>query len=196
MRESIGAAWIFSLVLIFILMFTGFVAISINYARAFQLKNVVANLIEENEGVPTTSASLENAIEYYIEQNGYTAHDTVPKVMKADDPDGRNMNWTLTKCIKNGNPATASNDCTVAIYKADIPDYNYLNDKKYKNVFKTTDNPPSNGEPRIKRDYYKVITFFDFDLPVFRHILTFKVNGETQIIYDFAQCAGSGCGVQ
>ena len=194
MRESIGAAWIFSLVLIFILMFTGFVAISINYARAFQLKNVVANLIEENEGVPTTSTSLENAIKYYIEQNGYTAHDALPDNIEEEDSDGRNMNWEQVACVQNGNQI--NNECTVAIYKADISDYNYLNDKKYKNVFKTTDYPPSNGEPRVKRDYYKVITFFDFDLPVFRHILTFKVNGETQIIYDFAQCTGSGCGVQ
>ena len=157
MRESIGAAWIFSLVLIFILMFTGFVAVSINYARAFQLKNAVANMIEENEGV---SDSLESVVMDYVVQNGYTAH------------------------------------CTVAIYKADISNYNYLNDTKNKNVFKNNDGAPSDGDPSVKRDYYKVITFFNFDLPFFRRLLTFRVNGETQIIYDFAACNGSGCGIQ
>ena len=190
MRESIGAAWIFSLVLIFILMFTGFVAVSINYARAFQLKNVVANLIEENEGVPTMDNSLENAIKSYVEQNGYIAHDVVPDNIDEEDSDGRTMGWHLEKCIKNGNPATSDHDCTVAIYKGSESGYRYLNDKVNKNVFKNTDS----DNPPVKRDYYKVITFFDFDLPVFRNLLTFRVNGETQIIYDFAEC-GSGCGV-
>lgn len=183
MRESIGAAWIFSLVLVFILMFTGFVAVSVNYARAFQLKNVVVNLIEENEGVPTMSNSLENAILSYVEQNGYTAHDTSPEILSEEDSDGRSMTWERVKCIRNGNPAAS--DCTVAIYKAETGDYEYLNDKKYKNVFNGT-------ETHVRRDYYKVITFFDFDLPVFRHILTFKVNGETQVIYDFAECVEGG----
>ena len=110
MRESIGAAWIFSLVLIFILMFTGFVAVSINYARAFQLKNVVANLIEENEGVPTMDNSLENAIKSYVEQNGYIAHDVVPDNIDEEDSDGRTMGWHLEKCIKNGNNRCRRND--------------------------------------------------------------------------------------
>ena len=169
-------------------MFTGFVAVSINYARAFQLKNVVANLIEENEGVPAKDTSLENSIKTYVEQNGYTAHASLPLNIEEEDSDGRNMSWTRVACVTNGNQV--NDECTVAIYKGNESDYRYLNDKVNKNVFKDTDS----DNPPVKRDYYKVITFFDFDLPVFRNILTFRVNGETQIIYDFAEC-GSGCGV-
>ena len=193
MRESIGAAWIFSLVLIFILMFTGFVAVSINYARAFQLKNAVANMIEENEGV---SDSLESVVMDYVVQNGYTAHDVIPEMQHETDPDGRDMKWNRVMCINNSDEALYPNHCTVAIYKADISNYNYLNDTKNKNVFKDNDGAPSFGDPSVKRDYYKVITFFNFDLPFFRRLLTFRVNGETQIIYDFAACNGSGCGIQ
>lgn len=183
MRESIGAAWIFSLVLVFILMFTGFVAVSINYARAFQLKNVVVNLIEENEGVYGRSTTLENSIKEYIELNGYTAHDALPDNIEEEDSDGRNMKWERVACVQNGNQI--NNECTVAIYRASQGDYDYLNDTKYKNAFKGTTIP-------VKRDYYKVITFFDFDLPVFRNLLTFRVNGETQVIYDFGKCIEGG----
>ena len=49
MRESIGGAWLFGIVIVFIFMFAGFLAYSVSYAKAFSTKNKIISLIEEDE---------------------------------------------------------------------------------------------------------------------------------------------------
>ena len=50
MRESMGGAWLFGIVIIFVFLFSGFLAYSISYTKAFNLKNKIVNLIEEFDG--------------------------------------------------------------------------------------------------------------------------------------------------
>lgn len=50
MRESIGGTWIFGIVALFIALFSGFLAYSISYTKAFKAKNEIINLIERSEG--------------------------------------------------------------------------------------------------------------------------------------------------
>jgi len=50
MRESIGGAWLFSIVIVFIFFFSGFLAYSISYTKAFNVKNRIVSYIEEYEG--------------------------------------------------------------------------------------------------------------------------------------------------
>ena len=47
MREAIGGTWIFSIVIVFIVLFTSFLAISVNYSKAFRVKNGIINIIEK-----------------------------------------------------------------------------------------------------------------------------------------------------
>ena len=68
MRESIGGTWIFSLVIVFIVLFTGYLAVSVNYSRAFKVKNGIINIIEENEG---HSSNAEEEITSYLNGSGY-----------------------------------------------------------------------------------------------------------------------------
>ena len=58
MRESIGGAWLFGIVAVFIALFTAFLAYSISYTRAFNTKNEIINIIERKEGY-TTSPDLD-----------------------------------------------------------------------------------------------------------------------------------------
>lgn len=51
MRESIGGAWIMGIVVLFIVLFSSFLAVSINYTKAFRTKNKIISLIEQNEGL-------------------------------------------------------------------------------------------------------------------------------------------------
>ena len=50
MREAIGGAWIIGIVMGFIVIFSGYLAISVNYTKAFKVKNRIINIIEESEG--------------------------------------------------------------------------------------------------------------------------------------------------
>lgn len=51
MRNSMGMTWTFQIMLIFILIFASFLAIYINFNKAFKMKNEVINIIERNEGI-------------------------------------------------------------------------------------------------------------------------------------------------
>lgn len=86
MRESIGGTWLLGFVVLFIVLFSAYLAYSINYTKAFKTKNFIINTIEENEGFKvSTHASLdavsdeelasstrtEDKIYYYLKKNGY-----------------------------------------------------------------------------------------------------------------------------
>ena len=50
MREAIGGTWLLGLALTFIVFFASFLAVSINYAKAFNVKNSIVDLITKYEG--------------------------------------------------------------------------------------------------------------------------------------------------
>ncbi len=50
MREAIGATWIFSIVIVFIVVFTGYLAFSVNYAKAFAMKDSIIDILEKYNG--------------------------------------------------------------------------------------------------------------------------------------------------
>lgn len=62
MREAIGGTWIFGLVIVFIVLFTSYLALSVNYSKAFKVKNKIITLIEENEGL--TDKAQEDIVSY------------------------------------------------------------------------------------------------------------------------------------
>ncbi len=68
MREAIGGTWITQLVIAFMLIFVAFLALSVNYTKAFQMKNEMMTIIEQQEGL--TSNSI-NIINNYLSNNGY-----------------------------------------------------------------------------------------------------------------------------
>ncbi len=57
MREAIGGSWMLGIVVVFIMLFTAYLAVSINYTKAFKVKNRIINLIEENEGFSTNTSA-------------------------------------------------------------------------------------------------------------------------------------------
>jgi len=68
MRESIGGTWIFTVVIIFILLFTSYLAVTLNYSKAFNVKNGVISILEEEEG--WTNDAQERIINY-LNGSGY-----------------------------------------------------------------------------------------------------------------------------
>ena len=83
MRESIGGAWILGIVMTFIVLFASFLAISINYSKAFKVKNNVVDLIEKNEGMNDAAAEQ---IYNYLRSEGYILKG------KCRQPDNSNEN--------------------------------------------------------------------------------------------------------
>lgn len=85
MREAIGGTWLIGFVVLFIVLFSAYLAVSINYTKAFKVKNQIINVIEENEGFTTSvglvsgkpddqlkaSSKTEDKIYYYLKSVGY-----------------------------------------------------------------------------------------------------------------------------
>ena len=49
MRESFGGAFMIKLILVFIVIYISFMAVAVNYAKAFRVKNGVINILEQNQ---------------------------------------------------------------------------------------------------------------------------------------------------
>ena len=82
MRQSIGSTWLFSLMIIFILLFTAYLAVAINYSKAFKVKNELINIIEREEGL-TSNMDEEDPgaveqIDKYLESVGYVNRGNCP----------------------------------------------------------------------------------------------------------------------
>ncbi len=56
MRDAFGGAFMIELFLVFIFIYICFTAVALNYAKAFKVKNVVVDYLEENEIVNLDSA--------------------------------------------------------------------------------------------------------------------------------------------
>ncbi len=51
MKEAFGSTFMIYVLLIFLAVYITFVAVALNYAKAFRVKNSVIDIIEQNEGV-------------------------------------------------------------------------------------------------------------------------------------------------
>ena len=70
MREAIGGTWLFGLVITFIVFFASFLALSINYSKAFNVKNNIVDLISKYEG---NNCKSREKIAQYLLDVGYLA---------------------------------------------------------------------------------------------------------------------------
>lgn len=157
MRESIGATWIFTICLTFIILMTAYLAISVNYAKAFKIKSYIVSEIEENEGY---DGNLEQQIRNYLTAQGYTAYGTCDSTITVG---GASTDWKRIATIDDAVP-TGSDQHNACIYTRTVQ--------------------TGNDDIDAKRSYYRVVVFFKFDLPVVNFLTTFKVGGETGYIYD------------
>jgi len=117
MRESIGGTWLLGFVVFFVVLFSGYLAVSINYTKAFKVKNQIINLIEQNEGFRTTSLSnlsaattdqlkmsdrTEDKIYLYIRDIGY-ATTSIPESKCENRGDYHTGGYCIRKiCTTNG----------------------------------------------------------------------------------------------
>ncbi len=68
MRQSIGTATLFKMVLIFTLIFAAFLTLTITYNRVFKLKNESISILEKYDGTTEAFKIMNN----YLKSNGYS----------------------------------------------------------------------------------------------------------------------------
>lgn len=63
MRDAFGGVFMIRLFLVFIVIYVAFTAVSLNYAKAFRVKNSIISFIEENEIISLSNAGLNDKLE-------------------------------------------------------------------------------------------------------------------------------------
>lgn len=118
MRESIGGTWLFGLVITFIVFFASFLAVSVNYSKAFNVKNNVVDLLGKYEG---NNCRARKAIGKYLNSVGYL----VPGKCSTDDE--------YQGYLLNGEEATDASKALYCVKTIEIDSSTTL-DKKYYGV--------------------------------------------------------------
>jgi len=155
MREAIGGTWLFGLVITFIVFFASFLAVSINYSKAFNVKNNIVYLISKYEG---NNNCARKKINDYLRDVGYLVPGECPE--------------------KNAIVAGVTNPYEYIGY--DINGNQVLSGQKAHYCI-STDSIDDNVT--LEKKFYRVVVFFKLDLPLVGDLTTFRIKGETESIY-------------
>lgn len=121
MREAIGGTWLFGIVIVFIVLFSSYLAISVNYSKAFKVKNGIVDLIEQNEGM---SNETQTQISNYLDKVGYFVYGTCDSKTgeKGYEPKGAGSNYKycITKTNATNNEYATGTTVDKAYYKVKV----------------------------------------------------------------------------
>ena len=170
MRESIGGGWLFGIVIVFIFMFSGFLAYSVSYTKAFNVKNEIVNYIEQSQGYTKSLKNVKN-----IRDESKLLSTTEGKTYNLVIKSGYDWETNSESKCPSGKKL---NEFGVCIEKF-CPTSKNAVDQKGKNIH------------RISDVHYKVTTFMTFEIPFFKIRFTIPLTGETSKIksdYSNYQC--------
>ena len=75
MRESVGSTWTIQAVIFFILIFSAFLSLVIQYSKAYIIKNEVLTILEKYEGAESTKTIIGD----YVRNQGYKTRGACPQ---------------------------------------------------------------------------------------------------------------------
>ncbi len=102
MREAIGGTWLFNIVVLFVMLFTGYLCLAINYSRAYNVKNEIVDIIERENGYNDKAVK---DIASYLTEIGYRTTGKCEEDMIGNNSDkdfGVGENIYCYKAIKVG----------------------------------------------------------------------------------------------
>lgn len=92
MKDAFGGSYMIMILLVFIVIYVGFIGIAINYGKAFRIKNEVIDYLEKNEINDIDNASAQSGIKTVLDGKGYTNNEICTNSFTAEE--GK-------KCINN-----------------------------------------------------------------------------------------------
>lgn len=182
MKDSIADVWLLGLIVVFILMFASYIAITVSYTASFKLKNEVLNIIERHKGMTDKVAECNvkstigggtvcanmgayQTVNLYLLGNAYTAKGNCP-----NDGD----HWYGVKELEYETMASSFEEAKESekYYYC----FAYYDTGRLKNSNATNS--------KLSSVYYKVRLFYKFEFPVLTEFLSVRVDGMTDEIYN------------
>lgn len=96
MKSTVSTTQTFKYILMFTLIFSAFIALTITYNRAYKIKNETISILEKYEGVTTKSLSL---INNYLKHSNYTEKG----LCEEDEYGVLSLDSTTYKLVKSNN---------------------------------------------------------------------------------------------
>lgn len=174
MKEAFGGVSIFQIVVLFILLFTAIMCLTINNANAFQVKDDIAGLIEMEQGDfldHNNRANLNPEIVNAIAETSYRTTGVCDDDYIGFARDGKRVDAgkQAAVCIKCVNVTNNVGDYLKSVFGEGNVAAQSLNVSGY---------------------YYQIVVFYQLQLPVVSQVYDFKTKGETLMMYnnsDFCQ---------
>ena len=182
MKNGIANLWLLGIIIVFIALFSAYIAITINYSASFKMKNEILTILEKHKGLTNYAGEDKESIiegkgtvrgnvgalqtiNLFLLGNAYTARGKCPS--GADTPG----TWYGVDDL--GSVSTIKTG-SVSIELA-------KNDKKYYYCIAKYNANMKSGE--YESVYYRVRLFYKFEIPVLSDFLSVKVEGITDEIY-------------
>lgn len=164
MREAIGGTWIFQIVVFFILLFTGFMCLSINQSKAYKVKSSMIDAIERNNGILLDGIeSGDPALTEIVASLSDRAYRTTGKCPEAFKNPVTGESFSYTGFDRDGH----LNSTSPAFCIARITTHEYQ---------------PHEVEELPNMSYYRIVVFYQLDLPIFNDIFNFTLRGDTKVL--------------
>lgn len=180
MKNSISNIWLLGLVVLFIMTFAGFLAVTVSYSAAFKMRNEMITIIEKHKGISDKSPKLGSntkipnggsvylnpgtlqAINAYLHGSGYKVKGSC-ETKNSDD--GKWYGINTLDYLSKINPEEVRSKTKKYFYCV----------TKHRSHY--------SGDHRLNANYYEIRLFFKLDIPVLGDIFTFKIEGTTNDIY-------------
>jgi len=166
MKEALGGISLFQIVIIFILIFTGIMCLTINQSKAFSVKDEIITIIQNApvEKDNKFSDSTVEKIKNYLKQAGYrTTGDCPDDKWIGYSRDGSEVKNNAAFCVKINDVANAFNE---DLLDKCADDKCSISDAGYPNMV-----------------YYEIVLFYELDIPVIKYFMNFKTYGATRVLF-------------
>lgn len=124
MKEAYGGVWLFIIVITFLTIFSSYLALSINYSRAFKVRDEVINIIERDKGLFNSLGQDTGAIGEIQEYLASVGHRAQGKCANGYDGYSLSSRGTTSNnvvfCIQTINSSTYRDVTTSKYYKVQI----------------------------------------------------------------------------
>lgn len=157
MKDAIGGTWLFQIVILFILLFTAYLCLSINKSKAYSIKDDIVNIIERHDGSLDLSHSATG-------ETAETIKEITERLTEASYRTNGKCQEGWYGFTRDGESASGNGKNALYCIKKVV-----------------VRNGVQDELPEMY--YFRIEVFYQLDLPVVNVVTSFKLHGDTRLFY-------------
>ena len=188
MKEAIGGTWLFGIVIFFIVLFATIVSVSLNWSRAYKLKDEMINEIEKHHGL---TQEAKDAIDSYIGDIGYKSTGSCNKVNERNAGGVQVVSFSTGSDLNNMYRGARGDNYCVGRSDVVTREEKQFDGNSRLSYCATVEQSSDSGSTvrsigHPSSSYYYVLVFFKIDMPIIGSIFGFDITGETSTIFNIS----------